>query len=115
MKGAEEGMDTIDNIPDNMRIYIQEIAEKMAQGRAAVMIGSGFSKNAREYRCTEKRFLDWNQLGDIFYKKLYGKLPEEEEHPCYYQSILKLASKVQQNFGRSNLDKLLLDNLPDEE
>lgn len=115
MKGAEEGMNTIDNIPDNMRIYIQEIAEKMAQGRAAVMIGSGFSKNAREYRCTEKKFLDWNQLGDIFYKKLYGKLPEEEEHPCYYQSILKLASKVQQNFGRSNLDKLLLDNLPDEE
>lgn len=108
-------MDIIDNIPENMRIYIQEIAEKMAQGRAAVMVGSGFSKNAREYRCTEKKFLDWNQLGDIFYKKLYGKLPEEEEHPCYYQSILKLAGKVQQNFGRSNLDKLLLDNLPDEE
>lgn len=108
-------MCVIDRIPENIRIYIQEIAEKMMQGRAAVMVGSGFSKNAQEYRFTEKKFLDWNQLGDIFYKKLYGKLPGEENSPCYYQSILKLASKVQQNFGRTTLDKLLLDNLPDEE
>ena len=108
-------MDIVSRIPSNILIYIQEIAEKMAQGRATAMIGSGFSKNAREYRYTEKSFLDWNQLGDIFYKKLHGKFPNEEEHPCYYQNILKLASKIEQSFGRTTLDKLLLDNLPDEE
>lgn len=102
-------------IPENVRIHIQEIAERMSQGRAVVMVGSGFSKNAKNYRYTEKKFLDWKQLGDIFYKKLYGRLPEEEEYPCYYQDPLKLAEKVQQCFGRTALEKLILDHLPDEE
>ncbi len=108
-------MEIIDRIPENIRIYIQEIAERMIQGQVAVMVGSGFSKNAQPCCHTEKHFLNWNQLGDIFYKKLYGKFPGEEDIPCYYQDILKLASKVQQTFGRTILDKLLLDNLPDEE
>lgn len=63
----------------------------------------------------QKKFLDWGELGDIFYKKLYRKLPKEEEHPYFYQDILKLADRVEQCFGRTVLDKLLLDNLPDEE
>ena len=108
-------MRIIEKIPENIYIYIQEIAERMAQGRAVVMIGSGFSKNAKNERYTEKSFLDWNQLGDIFYKKLYGVVPSDEEHPCYYQDVLKLAGKVQQCFGRTTLDKLILDNLRSEE
>lgn len=108
-------MEKLKNLPENIRIYIQEIAERMSQGRAVVMIGSGFSKNARNNRYTEKKFLDWNQLGDIFYKKLYGKSPKDEETPCYYQNALKLAEKVQQCFGRITLDELISNNLPDEE
>uniref|UniRef100_N2A3N5 Uncharacterized protein n=1 Tax=Eubacterium plexicaudatum ASF492 TaxID=1235802 RepID=N2A3N5_9FIRM len=108
-------MRIIERIPENIRIYIQEIAERMIQGRAVVMVGSGFSKNAKNERYTEKNFLDWNQLGDVFYRKLYGVMPGDEERPCYYNDVLKLAGKVQQCFGRTALDKLLLDNLPDEE
>lgn len=108
-------MGIIEKIPENIRIYIQEIAERMKQGRAVVMVGSGFSKNSKCYRYTEKKFLDWNQLGNIFYKKLNGKLPSQEEKPCYYLDVLKLAGEVQQCFGRKTLDKMLLDNLPDEE
>ena len=105
----------MDGIPENIRIYMQEIADKMRQGRAAVMIGSGFSKNAVKCRSTNKAFFDWNQLGDILYRKLYGKYPKDEINPNYYQDVLKLAGGVQQCFGRTTLDKLLLDNLPDEE
>ena len=108
-------MRIIERIPENIRIYIQEIAERMIQGRAVVMVGSGFSKNAKNDRYTEKKFLDWYQLGDVFYRKLYGVMPGDEEHPCYYHDVLKLAGKVQQCFGRTALDKLLLDSLPDEE
>ena len=50
------------DIPDNIMAYIGEIAERMRQGRATVMIGSGFSKNAIPIRHTEKKFLDWSQL-----------------------------------------------------
>lgn len=102
-------------IPESVMIYLNEISERMKQGRAVVMVGSGFSKNADKCRKTDKTFLDWGQLGDIFYKKLYGKLPKDEENPYFYQDILKLADRVEQCFGRTVLDKLLLDNLPDEE
>lgn len=108
-------MNILDKIPDHIRIYLQEIAEKMNQGKAVVMVGSGFSKNAEKYRDTPKTFLDWNQLGSLFYKKLYGRRPEDEEKPYYYNDVLKLADKVQQCFGRTDLDRILLDNLPDEE
>lgn len=108
-------MGIMEKVPENIRIYIQEISERMTQGRAVVMVGSGFSKNAKNRCYTEKKFVDWNQLGDIFYKKLYTKLPSEEENPCYYHDPLKLAGKVEQCFGRTILDKLILDSLPDEE
>lgn len=108
-------MDCLECIPEKIKIYLREIADRIKQGRAAVMVGSGFSKNAVKCRNTSKEFLDWSQLGDIFYKKLYGKKPQEEECPNYYQDILKLASKVEQCLGRTTLDRLLLDNLPDEE
>ena len=108
-------MDDLKRIPENIKIYLQEIADRMKQGRAVVMVGSGFSKNARKCRYTGKKFLDWNQLGDIFYEKLYGKKPGDEEFPNYYQDILKLASNVEQCLGRTTLDRLLLDHLPDEE
>lgn len=108
-------MGIMERVPENIRIYIQEIAERMTEGRAVVMVGSGFSKNAKNYRYTGKKFLDWNQLGDIFYKKLYRRLPSEEEPPCYYLNSLKLAGMVEHCLGRTILDKLILDNLPDEE
>lgn len=103
------------DIPDNIMAYIGEIAERMRQGRATVMIGSGFSKNAIPIRHTEKKFLDWSQLGDIFYKKLYGKYPKNEEKPYFYNDVMKLAGRVEECFGRTVLDKLIIDNLPDEE
>jgi hypothetical protein len=108
-------MENIDRVPENIKIYVQEIANRMKQGRAVVMVGSGFSKNATRCRQTDKKFLDWSQLGDIFYEKLYGKSPQNEEEPNYYQNVLKLASGVQHCFGRTTLERLLLDNLPDEE
>lgn len=41
-------------IPESVMIYLNEISERMKQGRAVVMIGSGFSKNAEKCRKTKK-------------------------------------------------------------
>jgi len=108
----EESRETI---PNSIMAYINEIAERMRQGRAAVMVGCGFSKNANPKRYTEKKFLDWGELGNIFYKKLYGKYPWEEEKAYFYNDVMKLAERVEECFGRTVLDKLIIDNLPDEE
>lgn len=92
--------------------YINEIAEKMKNGRASLMIGAGFSKNAVPNMPTNKKFLTWNELGDVFYEKLYNHKPESNER---YLNVLKLAEEVDATFGRTVLNQLIKDNLPDTE
>ncbi len=45
--------------------HIKEIAQKMKNHRATVMVGAGFSKNAEAILQIDKKFLDWNGLGDV--------------------------------------------------
>ncbi len=101
-------------IPQNIKAYFNEIAERLwsGTGHAALMIGSGFSKNAETSSSTNKRLPNWSELGDIFYHKLYGKTPNDKEH---YLNIMKLADEVQAAFGRPVLDNLIRSNIPDKE
>lgn len=96
---------TITDIPDTIRPYLNEIAERLWAERAAVMIGAGFSKNAGG------QFPDWNQLGDIFYQKAHGVKPEPAKQT--YLNPLQLAEEVQAAIGRPALENLLSSNIPD--
>ena len=58
------------DVPDSIRPYLNEIAERLWAGRAAVMVGAGFSKNAG------KDFPDWSELGDLLYRKAHGVNPD---------------------------------------
>ena len=60
------------NINPEILEYIKEIADKMTNNRASVMVGAGFSRNADKIAQTDKHFLDWNELGNVFYKKING-------------------------------------------
>ena len=103
----------MNEIPRITEMYLEEISEHLEKGRAVVMVGAGFSKNAVKTATTDKYFLNWNELGDVFYKKIYGRTPKKgQEH---YLDPIKLASIVESVFGRPVLDQLLLDHLPDEE
>lgn len=92
-------------IPESIRPYLNEIAERLWSNRAAVMVGSGFSKNAG------KSFPDWNQLGDLFYEKAHGVKPKKGSHK--YLNVLRLAEEVQASIGRPALEKLLRSHIPD--
>ena len=59
---------------------------------------------------TSASFPNWQQLGDIFYRKLHGHSPGEVAR---YLSLLKLAEQVQAAFGRPALDDLLRRAIPD--
>ncbi len=89
--------------------YIKEIASKMKNNRAAVMVGAGFSKNAEAITQTDKEFLDWNALGDEFFKKVNGRSPDKEK----YLNVLKLAEEVEAAYGRTILNEIIRDSLPD--
>ena len=101
---------TLSPVPDNLRPYLTEIAERLWSGRAAVMIGAGFSKNATPNSASDSGFPDWSQLGDLFYEKIHGRKPNTESK---YLNVLKLADEVQAAFGRSALNQILRDAIPD--
>lgn len=95
------------SIPDSILPYLNEIAERLWSGRASVMVGSGFSKNANP------AFPNWSKLGDLFYEKIHSRKPDNEIKEIKYLSVLKLADEVQADRGRPALDQLLRNAIPD--
>lgn len=100
-------------IPKNILPHLLEIADRLWSGHATIMIGAGFSKNAKKGESTTKEFCTWNELGNCFYKKLYGVLPSPED--LCYLNVLKLADEVQAVFGRNTLNQILKNELPDKQ
>ena len=90
--------------------YIRDISEALVQGHAALMVGAGFSKNAKKITATDKRFLDWKELSDLFYASLYG---EDGGPGKEYCSSLRLAQEVETISGRPRLDSILKEAAPD--
>lgn len=90
--------------------YIREIAEALSENHAALMVGAGFSKNAEKISITDKKFLNWNELSDLFYETVYGK---GEEPGKQYNSSLRLAQEVEITVGRPKLEKIIKDAVPD--
>ena len=96
-------------IPDELRPYLETIAGRLLSGHAAVMVGSGFSKNAASPG-SRPGFPDWSRLGDHFFDKLHGHPPGPNER---YLQVPALAHQVEAAFGRPALDQMLRDSIPD--
>ncbi len=97
-------------VPNGILPYLNEIAERLWSGRAAVMVGAGFSRNAKPNSTSYPDFPDWPQLGDLFYEKIHGRKPGTQNK---YLNLLKLADEVQAALGRPAPDQLLLNAIPD--
>ena len=100
----------IDAVPRQLKPYLNEIADQLWSNNAAVMVGAGFSRNAKPVGATSASFPSWQELGDRFFEKLNGRCPSKEDR---YLSVLKLAEKVEATFGRPTLNQLLRDAIPD--
>ena len=96
-------------IPDELRPYLDMIADRLLSGHAAVMVGAGFSKNTASPG-SGSGFPDWSRLGDRFYKRLHGRPPGPNEK---YLQVPALAHQVESAFGRPALDQMLRDAIPD--
>ena len=99
-------------VPSDLYPYLNEIAERLFSGHAAVMIGSGFSRNAQPRAGSSPEFPDWSGLGDLLYEKLYHKQPDAESK---YLSVRMLANEVEATFGRAALDRILQSAIPDQD
>ena len=89
---------------------LREIAVRLFSGHAAVMVGSGVSKQAVPITATTKQFPSWHELADIFYEHGYGRKPKNNDR---YLDPLKLAEQVEVRFGRPRLNEILKRSIPD--
>lgn len=104
---------SIQKIPTEIYPYLKEIADRLWTKHASIMVGAGFSMNARKVNENCKHFPSWNHLGDCFFEKLYGKHPSDKDKS--YLNVLKLADEVESTHGRSVLEKLLKDEISDKD
>lgn len=103
----------MNNIPLSILPYLEEISQCLWNKNASIMIGAGFSMNAKAIFENAKPFPLWQDLGNAFYKKVRG---EEICNAKYsFFDPLKLAYEVESNFGRSVLDSILRSTIPDGE
>jgi len=95
---------------NKIKPLLNNISARLWDGRAAILIGAGFSRNAKPLTSKARKFPMWNDLGDIFYESVYC-----EKNVDKYSNVLKLGDEVQAAFGRATLDKLIMDHVPDKE
>ena len=97
-------------MPINLHPYLEEIAKRLYNGHAAIMVGAGFSRNTVHPNSDHKHPPDWTDLGDMFYAALYGAAEPINKR---YMAIPTLAHEVESAIGRPALEQLLREAIPD--
>ena len=100
-----------DEFPDQLFLNHVRDALWRRPGQASVMIGSGFSRNARKNRPDAPDIPLWPDLARALAKNLSASRnePEGEADP------LELAQEYEQAFGRTRLHQFLNESVRDED
>lgn len=91
--------------------YLTLIGEHLQERHASVLVGAGFSCNAVKIDDTLPNSPTWEELGEIFIKRLSDD-PCEQKH-LQKLSPLVLAERVESLYGRPELDHLLMSSIRD--
>ena len=106
------------NWPDQRHfLRLQEALWDKAGSRASLMVGAGFSKNAKPSPGVGGQFPTWSALADYMAEELY---PSEErscdDSPCRpppLRSPERIAGEYEVTFGRAALEDLIRKRVPD--
>jgi len=115
-------MSNAEIFPD--QLHIEEIRKRLwcdrEFGKAAVMVGAGFSRNAERISTSTRRFPLWRELAEHIYDSLYPpETPlEQDRETKKLKAIsgggaLKLASEYEVTFGPQALDDFIKESIPD--
>lgn len=98
-------------MPASFKSKLDRIRRFLYLGKASVMVGAGFSRNADVP--SQINVKQWNDLGKDIYCHLYsGKKVNYED--LIFKTPMRLASQYSASFGRSELDSLIRNSIPDE-
>jgi len=107
------------------QVHIERIAEalwrKSPLGNAALMVGAGLSRNARNIAAPDRRMPTWSELAKSLCEKLY---PADDKSVARHRDqalkiahstsgALRLAQEFEASFGRTELNRLLKIFAPD--
>lgn len=99
-------------IPSNIVSSLNDILHKLWNGRASVMIGAGFSKNAENKTEKNIQYPSWSELGSTFFQQIHNRPIDPSIDGCYI-NVLKLAEEFETEFGSLKLKELLETVIPD--
>ena len=97
------------NLPSKLIIRLDRIKRYLSQNMVSVMVGAGFSKNAKKM-IPNVEMKDWNSLVKTFWKQLY---PGQAER-FNFVTPMHLASQLEALNGRAELDQQIMNSLPDD-
>lgn len=102
---------SIPSVRDSIILKLEHIRRYLKDGKASVMVGAGFSKNAKKSASVKVK--DWNELTEDFLNRIYT--PEERsELDLKYVSPLRIASLIEATYGRHELEDIIKSAIPDE-
>lgn len=98
-----------EGLEPSTRMLLDKVKRFLSAGKASVMVGCGFSKNAESNGTVQMR--EWNDLNLDLFKSLYSREPKSGELDKL--SPIRLASQVESVHGAHELDEIIMNALPD--
>ena len=102
---------SIPGVRDSIILKLEHIRRYLNLGKASIMVGAGFSKNAK--KAPSVKVKDWNALTNDFINRLYTK-EELNNLDLKFVSPLRIASQIEATYGRHELEEIIKYAVPDE-
>lgn len=102
-------MNLSDSVSPSLISKLEQIKLYMAKRRVTAFVGAGFSLNAE--MPSHVKMKTWTQLREDFLNKLYGDNEEAKKND--HNDVVQLASLIDAEFKRNELDEILEAALPD--
>lgn len=107
----EQFNDILVNVPGSFKAKLERIRRYLHLGKASVMVGAGFSRNADVPAHIKVK--QWNDVGEDIYCRLQT-VKQADPKDLIFKTPMRLASQFAAVNGRSELDNLIRDSIPDD-
>ncbi len=99
------------SVPGSFKAKLERIRRYLYLGKASVMVGAGFSRNAEVPSYIQIK--QWADVGKDIFCRL-NSVKEADDSNLVFKTPMRLASQFEASFGRSELDNLIKDSIPDD-
>ena len=98
-------------VPGTFKAKLDRIRRYLILGKASVMVGAGFSRNADVP--SHIRIKQWNDVGEDIYCRMMS-VDKVDHSKLEFKTPMRLASQFAALYGRSELDNLIKESIPDD-